>query len=260
MPSLLHALTAASGLSRRKAFAAIREGHVTVDGEVRTEPSSEYAAGLIALDGRLLDTAARAHVYLMLNKPPDYITTVSDEMGRRTVLDLIPARLKAPGIHPIGRLDRDTSGLLLLTTDGDLTHALTHPRFEIEKEYWLRSAAPLTDQQVAQLRSGVEIDGEARRPLRLRRLIDAEPFQTSITIREGRNRQVRRMLEAVGARVTSLRRMREGPLTLGELPEGAVRALTRDEVAALRSAERPASKRGDGRSGDDPSLGRRSSP
>ena len=128
MPSLLHALTAASGLSRRKAFAAIREGHVTVDRELRTEPSSEYEGGLIAIDGRLLDTAARAHVYLMLNKPPDYITTVSDEMGRRTVLDLIPARLKAPGIHPVGRLDRDTSGLLLLTTDGDLTHALTHPQ------------------------------------------------------------------------------------------------------------------------------------
>jgi 23S rRNA pseudouridine2605 synthase len=234
MPSLLHTVTAASGLSRRKAFAAIREGHVTVDGNVRTDPSGEYERGLIAIDGKLLDTAARAHVYLILNKPPDYITTVSDERGRRTVLDLVPARLKAPGLHPVGRLDRDTSGLLLLTTDGDLTHALTHPRFEIEKEYWLRTAAPLTDQQASQLRSGVDIDGQMRRPLRLRRLVGEEPFQTSITIREGRNRQVRRMLEAVGARVTSLRRVREGSLTLGELPEGGVRALTAPEVAALR--------------------------
>ena len=233
MSSLLHAVTAASGLSRRKAFAAIREGHVTVDGNVRTDPSGEYETGLIAIDGKLLDTAARAHVYLMLNKPPDYITTVSDERGRRTVLDLVPARLKTPGLHPVGRLDRDTSGLLLLTTDGDLTHALTHPRFEIENEYWLRTASPLTDQQVAQLRGGVEIDGEVRRPLRLRRLVGEEPFQTSITIREGRNRQVRRMLEAVGARVTSLRRVREGSLTLGELPEGGVRALTASEVQAL---------------------------
>jgi pseudouridine synthase len=146
----------------------------------------------------------------------------------------VPARLKAPGLHPVGRLDRDTSGLLLLTTDGDLTHALTHPRFEIEKEYWLRTAVPLNDQQASQLRSGVDIDGQMRRPLRLRRLVGEEPFQTSITIREGRNRQVRRMLEAVGARVTSLRRVREGSLTLGELPEGGVRALTAPEVTGLR--------------------------
>jgi 23S rRNA pseudouridine2605 synthase len=232
-------VTVATGLSRRKAFAAIREAHVTVDGEVRTDPSGDYQRGVIALDGKLVDTTARAHVYVVLNKPPDYITTVSDERGRRTVLDLIPARFRAPGLHPVGRLDRDTSGLLLLTTDGDLTHALTHPRFEIEKEYWLRTAETLSDAQLAQLRSGVDIDGAPRRPLRLRRLIDEEPFYASITIREGRNRQVRRMLEAVGARITALRRVREGPLTLGNLPEGAARTLTRDEVASLKSEPNP---------------------
>ena len=183
MPSLLHAVTAATGLSRRKAFAAIREGRVTVDGEARTDPSADYVQGVMAVDGRLVDTAARAHVYLMLNKPPDYITTVTDERGRRTVFDLVPARLKVPGLHPVGRLDRDTSGLLLLTTDGDLTHALTHPRFEIEKEYWLRTVEMLSEAQVAQLRAGVELDGAVRRPLRLRRLVGEEPFQTSMTIR-----------------------------------------------------------------------------
>jgi 23S rRNA pseudouridine2605 synthase len=234
MPSLLHAVTAATGLSRRKAFAAIREGRVTVDGDPRSDPSADYEHGVIAVDGKLVDTAVRAHVYLLLNKPPDYITTVSDERGRRTVFDLVPARLKAPGLHPVGRLDRDTSGLLLLTTDGDLTHALTHPRFEIEKEYWLRTAEVLSEAQVAQLRAGVEIDGAHRRPLRLRRLVGEEPFQTSLTIREGRNRQVRRMLEAAGARITALRRVREGALTLGDLPEGGVRALTRQEIAELR--------------------------
>jgi 23S rRNA pseudouridine2605 synthase len=243
MPSLLHAVTAATGLSRRKAFAAIREGHVSVDGEPRTDPSSPYERGLIAVDGKLVDTGAKPHVYLLLNKPPDYITTVSDEHGRRTVLDLIPARLKAPGLHPVGRLDRDTSGLLLLTTDGDLTHAMTHPRYEVEKEYWLRTQTPLSDAQVAQLRGGIEIDGASRRPLRLRRLVGEEPFQTSITIREGRNRQVRRMLEAAGARVTSLRRVREGALTLGDLPEGAVRPLTQSEVARLKSQHPVSSRR-----------------
>jgi len=237
MPSLLHAVTAATGLSRRKAFAAIREGHVSVDGVPCTDPSSPYEQGIIAVDGRLLDTAARAHVYLLLNKPPGYITTVNDEHGRRTVLDLIPARLKAPGLHPVGRLDRDTSGLLLLTTDGDLTHALTHPRYEVEKEYWLRTAEPLSQTQLDQLRTGVEIDGAARRPLRLRRLVGEEPFQTAITIREGRNRQVRRMIEGVGARVTALRRVREGSLALVDLPEGVTRPLTPAEVNSLKAGE-----------------------
>jgi 23S rRNA pseudouridine2605 synthase len=234
MTSLLHAVIDASGLSRRKAFAAIREGRVTVDGEPHTDPSAPYESGLIAFDGALLDTRARRHVYLLLNKPPDYITTVSDDRGRRTVLDLVPPHLRVPGLHPVGRLDRDTSGLLLLTNDGDLTHAITHPRFEVEKEYWIRTSEPLADGQTAQLRRGVEIDGEIRRPLRLRRLVDQEPFHLALTIREGRNRQVRRMLEAVGARVTSLRRVREGRLELDDLPEGAVRALTQAEVSALR--------------------------
>jgi pseudouridine synthase len=175
----------------------------------------------------------------MLNKPPGFITTVSDERGRRTVFDLIPEALRAPGLHPVGRLDRDTSGLLLLTTDGDLTYALTHPKYEVEKEYWLRLAEPATETQLTALRSGVEIDGQVRRPLRLRRLIGAGPFELAITLREGRNREVRRMVEAVGARVTALRRVREGPLTLERLPEGQARHLTPEEVAALRGHPSP---------------------
>jgi 23S rRNA pseudouridine2605 synthase len=234
MTTLLRAVTSASGLSRRKAFAAIREGFVAVDGVTRTDPSEPYESGTIALDGLPLTRNEAAHTYLMLNKPPGYITTVSDELGRRTVLDLVPAALRPAGLHPVGRLDRETSGLLLLTTDGDLTYALTHPKHEVEKEYWLRLAEPATEAQITALRSGIEIDGQLRRPLRLRRLIGAGPFELSITLREGRNRQVRRMVEAAGARVTALRRVREGPLTLEGLPEGQARPLTSAELAALR--------------------------
>ena len=234
MTTLLRALIEASGLSRRKAFTAIREGRVTVGGETRLDPSSDFEAGDLALDGSSLPSAARKTVYLLLNKPPGYITTASDELRRATVLDLVPEPLRASGLHAVGRLDRDTSGLLLLTNDGNFTFGLTHPRHEIEKEYWLRLATPASDDQLAALRAGVEMDGKLRRPARLRRLIGEEPFHLSVTIREGRNRQVHRMFEAVGGRVTALRRVREGPLALGSLPEGAVRPLTRAEVEALR--------------------------
>jgi 23S rRNA pseudouridine2605 synthase len=234
MTTLLKAVTAATGLSRRKAFAAIREGLVTVDGTARTDPSEAFEAGELALEGLPVTPASRAHTYLMLNKPPGFITTVSDEQGRRTVLDLVPSSLRAPGMHPVGRLDRDTSGLLLLTTDGDLTYALTHPRHEVEKEYWLRLAELATESLLDGLRSGTELDGKLRRPLRVRRLVGHEPFHLSITIREGRNRQVRRMVEAAGGRVVSLRRVREGALTLDGLPEGQTRPLTPDELASLR--------------------------
>ncbi len=234
MTTLLKAVTAATGLSRRKAFAAIREGRVTVDGVSRTEPSEDVNSGALALDGQPLDRGEIIHTYLILNKPPGYITTVSDDLGRRTVFDLIPPELHVSGLHPIGRLDRDTSGLLLLTTDGDLTFALTHPRHEVEKEYWLRLSTPATDDQIVALRSGVEIDGQLRRPLRLRRLVGAAPFELSITLREGRNRQVRRMAEAAGATVTALRRVREGPLTLEGLPEGRARHLTPEELQSLQ--------------------------
>ena len=231
--TLLHAVTQGSGLSRRKAFAAIREGRVEVDGEVVPEPSAPYSGGALRLDGKALQAKAPAKVYLMLNKPPGFITTNADERGRRTVLDLLPDEMKVAGLHPVGRLDRDTSGLLLLTNDGDLTYALTHPKHEVEKEYWVRLAS-VDEGAIAALRRGVEIDGEIRRVVRLRRL-DEGQFQLSITIGEGRNRQVRRMMESAGLRVTALRRVREGPLDLGSLPEGAVRELTKAEVEALRT-------------------------
>ncbi len=235
MTTLLRAVIDATGLSRRKAFAAIRDGRVAVDATLRTDPSQPYTGGDLSLDGALIAASEGKKTYLLLNKPPGFITTRLDELGRRTVLDLIPVNLRASGLHPVGRLDRDTSGLLLLTNDGDLTFVLTHPSHEVEKEYWLRLRQPATEDQLAALRSGVEIDGAPRRPLRLRRLVSSGQFELAMTIREGRRRQVRRMILAVGAEVVLLRRVREGSLLLGSLPEGAVRNLTEPEVASLFS-------------------------
>jgi 23S rRNA pseudouridine2605 synthase len=232
--TVLRQLIEASGLSRRKAFAAIREGRLKVDGRVLTEPSEPFEGGELILDGTRLGPASVRKTYLILNKPPGYVTTRSDELGRRTVYDLVPAGLRSPALHSAGRLDRDTSGLLLLTDDGELTHALTHPKHEVAKEYWVRLARPASEAQLASLREGVRLDGDLRRVGRLGRLVGEHPFQLSITIREGRKRQVRRMFEAVGARVRALRRVREGTLMLADLPEGAVRELTASEVEVLR--------------------------
>jgi 23S rRNA pseudouridine2605 synthase len=230
MSTLLRTVIDASGLSRRKAFAAIRAGRVTREGLPLVDPSVEFVGGDLLLDGERLRAPAVAKTYLMMNKPPDVVTTASDEMGRKTVLDLVPPELRAPGLHTVGRLDRDTSGLLLLTNDGDLTFMLTHPSHEVEKEYWLRLAQPATEEQLAELARGVELDGVRRRPVRLESAPEGTPFDLAITISEGRNRQVRRMLEAVGSKVTLLRRVREGELDLGSLPEGAVRRLTEHEL------------------------------
>lgn len=234
MTTLLRAVVRASGLSRRKAFAAIRAGRVSVDDAPAVDPSAPYTGGVLSLDGRPLAAPPAGAIYLLLHKPPGFLSAVTDDRGRATVMDLVPAALRAPGLHPVGRLDLDSAGLLILTNDGDLTYRLTHPRHEVEKEYWLALASPISDAQLAALRRGVEMDGQLRRPLRLRRLLRQPPFQLSVTICEGRKRQVRRMLAAVGARVTRLRRVREGPLSLGSLPEGALRVLTAEEVDRLR--------------------------
>ena len=233
MPTVLRALIDATGLSRRKAFDAIRAGRLSLDGRPLTDPSAEVPKGILRLDGDLLEAGMASRVYLVLNKPPGYVSTRHDDQGRPTVLHLVPEPLRARGLHPVGRLDLDTSGLLLLTNDGDLTFRLTHPRHEVEKEYWLRLSRPVDAALLDSLRQGAELDGQLRLPLRVERLPPGSPFDLSVTIREGRKRQVRRMVEAAGARVTGLRRVREGSLRLGSLPEGGVRALTAKELAEL---------------------------
>jgi pseudouridine synthase len=209
---------------------------VSVNGEIVLDPSEELAAGALRLDGVEVQRATDEKVYLLVNKPPGYITTTADERGRPTVLALVPPELRARGLHPVGRLDLDTSGLLILTNDGDLTYRLTHPSHEVEKEYWVGLQRWPSDELLNRVWQGVVIDGAIRQPIALERLSEeATPFHVTITIAEGRKRQVRRMFELAGARIAQLKRVREGSLSLGNLPAGGVRRLTPREVRLLLS-------------------------
>lgn len=218
-------LARAGVASRRKAEELIRAGRVTVDGR-RAELGSRVGPGSeVRLDGRIVRDAVERVTY-MLNKPPGLLSTVTDPRGRPTVMSLVP---DVPGLHPVGRLDLDSEGLLLLTTDGDLTMRLTHPRFEHPKEYRVWCAEGKLDRAACErLEAGVELeDGPAR-------AVSARPAPGGgvIVLEEGRKRQVRRMLAAVGCEVTRLQRTRIGELRLGGLPAGECRRLSEAEIAA----------------------------
>ena len=221
-------LSRAGVASRRKAEDLLRAGRVTVNGRIaglgdRARPDDD-----VRVDGQRVPQRVE-HVTFLLNKPPGVVSTARDDRGRRTVLDLLPA---LPGLHPVGRLDMDSEGLLLVTTDGDLTLRLTHPRYGHEKEYRLWCAQGTVEPSaLAALASGVELDdGPARAAI-----VTAAEGGCVLVLTEGRNRQARRMLDAVGYRVTRLVRIRQGPLQLGDLPPGRFRRLTERELARLRS-------------------------
>ena len=219
--------------SRRAAEEMIREGRVKVDGETIREMGVQVTIGqAVELDGRLL-TPEPEKRYIMYHKPAGEVTTVSDPEGRPTALDHFrdfPVRL-----YPVGRLDYDSEGLLLLTNDGDLTQRLLHPSYEVHKSYLARVSNHLSPEALKKLETGVYIDGAKTSPATVR-VVREEPFYTDIvlTIHEGRNRQVRKMIEQVGEQVVRLRRIRFGPLSLDQLPRGQWRELTEREVAALK--------------------------
>jgi 23S rRNA pseudouridine2605 synthase len=217
--------------SRRKAEPPILEGRVTVNGETATLGATVTEGDAVALDGipvRLPD----ALPYLALNKPAGYLTTMDDERGRKTVADLMP---EAPGLVPAGRLDRNTTGLIILTNDGELAHRITHPSSKIEKQYRLTLENPLPEGALVALTSGPTLEDGKMHPPRLANLRRTRSTTTlDLTIHEGRNRIIRRACVAVGLRLVSLRRTRVGPVTLGDLPEGEYRALTTGELEALR--------------------------
>lgn len=166
----------------------------------------------------------------VVNKPAGVVSTAREPGSRPAVVELVETEAR---LYPVGRLDADTTGLLLLTNDGELANRLTHPRYEVPKIYRVRLRAPLAERDLERLRTGVELEDGPTASAQVRRLGERE---IEITIREGRNRQVRRMLEAVGNRVVSLTRIRFGPLGLGGLPEGSARRLSEQEVAELRRA------------------------
>lgn len=216
--------------SRRVCEDLIAEGKVTVNDEVavlgrRIDPDADK----IAVDGVPL-SVAEGLVYYLLNKPAGVVSTAADPEGRRTVVDLVPAE---PRVYPVGRLDYETEGLLLLTNDGDLTHRLTHPSFGVEKEYLAEVEGTPTRGSIRTLREGVELEDGTTSPARASL---QPPNLLTLTIHEGRNRQVRRMCEAIGHPVKRLVRVRIGPLTDRTLKPGDWRALTAAEVRALETA------------------------
>ncbi len=227
----LQKVLAAAGLgSRRTCEELIADGRVTVDGDVaalgrRVDPETAR----IAVDGVPV-TVRPGVVYYLLNKPAGVVTTASDPQGRPTVVDLVPAE---PRVFPVGRLDADTEGLLLLTNDGDLAHRLTHPSFGVEKEYLAEVEGTPTRGELRRLREGVELEDGPTAPARVSLVA---PNAVRIAIHEGRKRQVRRMCAVVGHPVVRLVRTRIGPLVDRRLPPGQWRRLTPDEVRALEQA------------------------
>ena len=222
--------------SRRAAERLIAEGAVTVNGEVVDEMGRQVDPELdrVEVNGRPVRPPA-AMVYLAVNKPPGVVTTARDPFGRPTVMDLVP---RVGRLYPVGRLDADSEGLLLMTNDGELANRLMHPRYGCEKEYRALVQGQPDEGALDRLRRGVELeDGPAAAEVEPERGSAAPPGRSwlRVTLREGRKRQVRRMLAAVGCSVERLQRVRIGPLELGGLPPGASRPLSRGEVAALRA-------------------------
>jgi 23S rRNA pseudouridine2605 synthase len=224
---------ATSGVaSRRAAEEIIRSGRVTVAGERVTDPARDVDSDShVAVDGAPVGAVPQQLVVYAVNKPRGVVSTASDPQGRPTVVALVKSTQR---LYPVGRLDADTTGLILLTNDGDLAYRLTHPSFEVDKTYRVVVRnAPVREQALRALRTGIELDDGMTAPARVSRL---KSDTIEITIHEGRKRQVKRMCEHVGHRVTELQRIRFGPLQLGELAPGAVRRLTANEVSLLRSA------------------------
>jgi 23S rRNA pseudouridine2605 synthase len=209
----------------------IAAGRVTVAGETVTDPARDVGEdSVVAVDGRPLAGAERRVVYA-LHKPVGVLSTARDTHGRPTVVSLLPR--EGLRLYPVGRLDADSSGLILLTNDGELANRLTHPRFEVPKTYRARlGGPPVTDTALRRLRAGLQLEDGPTAPARARRLSEHE---IELTIREGRNRQVRRMCQAVGYPVLELCRTGFGPLQLGNLPTGAHRRLRAEELSRLRS-------------------------
>ena len=215
----------------------IAAGKVVVNGQIVTELGTRVSpTDQIQVNGKQIST--QAFVYILLNKPRDTISTVSDDRGRKTVIDLVTRPELTRGLFPVGRLDRNTTGALLLTTDGDLANRLMHPKWEIEKIYLIETSRPLGDDDLQKLRDGVKLDDGIASADEVTFPDPADKSRLAMQIHEGRNRQVRRMLEAIGHEVTKLERIRFAGLTLANLRRGRWRRITDSEIRKLRKLVR----------------------
>lgn len=232
----LNKYIASAGIcSRRKADDLIAAGNVKVNGAAMREMGYDVKeTDQVSVNGRVIRPEDQKKVYVALNKPWGYVTTMDDEKGRATVADLvtdIPERL-----FPVGRLDYDTTGLLLMTNDGDMTFRLTHPRHEVGKTYVAEVEGYLSDARLTALRRGVDIGGFITSPAAVRVIRqNSRSTLVEITIHEGKNRQIRKMFAEVGNKVLELKRVAIGDIRLGRMQEGHYRKLTREEIEYLRS-------------------------
>ena len=235
MKERLQKLISGAGIaSRRAAEKLILSGRVTVNGETATlGMGADLDKDIVEVDGvRIGEMSER--MYIMLNKPRGYVTTLSDEKGRRTVAELVEGAGRR--LYPVGRLDLNSEGLLIMTDDGEAANALMHPAHEVEKVYSVTVPGRVTQRQVAAMEALRAIDGKEIRPAKVKLLSSDDEFtRLRFTIHEGRNRQVRRMCESVNLVVTRLVRTSEGELKLGKLPSGRWRLLTGDEVGYIKS-------------------------
>lgn len=221
--------------SRRNAEKMIAEGRVSVNGTVVTEMGVQVdeSADCVCVDGVQVLPESEKH-YIAYNKPIGEVSTSNDPEGRATVLDRFrdyPVRL-----FTVGRLDYDSEGLILLTNDGEMMNRVLHPKFEIKKVYLVRASNQVTEEEMLRLRKGVMVDGKLTSPAEVR-LIRHDPFSTDllITIHEGRNRQVRKMIDGIGHQVVRLKRVQFGSVVLGDLPSGMWRKLTEREISSLKA-------------------------
>ncbi len=216
--------------SRRKAEVIIASGRVSVGGEVVRDPARDVGEGDdVRVDGSLVGTEARE--VWAVNKPAGVVSTAREPGSRPAVVSLVDSKAR---LYPVGRLDAESTGLLLLTNDGELANHLTHPRYEVPKAYRVQLGHPPSENDLRRLARGVELEDGLTAPAEVRRRGKCE---IEIVLREGRNRQVRRMAEAVGNEVVALRRVRFGPIALGSIPNGKARRLTAEEIASLREAD-----------------------
>ena len=237
------ALAQAGVCSRRAADDLIKHGRVTVNGLAVTELGLRIIPGKdsVAVDGKNVDLGAQAGsadslTYLMLHKPVQVLATAKDPEGRQTVLDLLPQRWKELRLYPVGRLDYFSEGLLLLTNDGELTLRLTHPRYHLPKVYHVRLRETPDQNALEQMRNGMTLaEGEVLAPAEVTLLPDSNNT-LQMTLHQGVNRQIRRMCRDLSLTILSLKRIQQGPLTLGSLQKGEVRSLSPREVEALRTA------------------------